>query len=138
MTKLAIQKAIEGGWRPKGSRIRNPKNVELELDDIEDIVDPTFYADAQGFRQSVASLFLDPSFWQALGKSLGWGVSLENSRVCSGCKSIPYYEANCIKVNKCNMTHIKGYNWKYQWHRFITHLSEGKDADSFFKDLLPS
>jgi hypothetical protein len=26
--------------------------------------------------------------------------------------------------------------WLYHWHRLIDHLAEGKDAESFFADLL--
>jgi hypothetical protein len=25
--------------------------------------------------------------------------------------------------------------WRFQWHRFIDHLADGKDADSFFAAL---
>ncbi len=55
-----------------------------------------------------APLPLSRSFWQALGKNLGQGDF---------------------------KTETKG-SWKHNWHMFIDHLAEGKDADSFFKELL--
>lgn len=57
------------------------------------------------------SPLLDPLFWQALGKAMGW-------------KEEMWWVNNYIEA------------WKYHWHRFIDHLAEGKDADSFFQDLL--
>jgi len=62
--------------------------------------------------------FLDPLFWQALGKSRGWGKkTLSNGLV-----------ANVGRDGYINV-------WHSYWHDFIDHLAEGKDAESFFKDL---
>lgn len=55
-------------------------------------------------------LLLDPKWWQALGKSLNWGDGWGE------------------------MLNEEG--WKHHWHRFIDHLAEGKDAESFFIELL--
>lgn len=85
----AIKKAIEGGW--DDSRYK------------------AFFS--EGVRMWHESAFLDPLFWQALGKSMGWQTE--------------------------NKTHFpQGIGWQYYWHRFIDHLAEGKDADSFFANLL--
>lgn len=53
---------------------------------------------------------LDPLFWQSLGKAMGWETQFDED---------------------------KGFNhqWQYEWHRFIDHLAEGKDAESFFESL---
>lgn len=55
--------------------------------------------------------FLDPVFWSSLGKGLGW-------------------------VNS-NQTYVPrpDTNWRVQWHFFIDHLAEGKDAVDFFAEL---
>lgn len=71
------------------------------------------------FHCSIHQLLLDPQFWQALGKALGWGdicINCHNS-VSSCCEE---------KYNK---------DWKYYWHKFIDHLADGKDIESFFKTL---
>ena len=55
---------------------------------------------------------LDPLFWQALGKALGWN-KIDAADWQDG---VP--------------------TWKNQWHRFIDHLAEGKDTTQFWDDLL--
>jgi hypothetical protein len=56
---------------------------------------------------------LDRNFWQALGKARGWAE-----------KGQFYWP---------NPKFVEG--WVFHWHRFIDHLSEGKDAESFFISL---
>jgi hypothetical protein len=103
--KQAIQKAIEGGWHP----------TYLTLPHLS-----KFKSDKE--------VLLDPLFWQAFGKAMGWGLG-GHFRDCPALKDgyySPSIECNCEKRE----------NWQYHWHRFIDHLSEGKDAESFFKDLI--
>ena len=54
-------------------------------------------------------IFHDPLFWQALGKALGWEQSEGNGEY-------PVY--------------------RDKWHQFIDHIMSGKDAESWFKELL--
>jgi hypothetical protein len=61
------------------------------------------------------TVLLDPFFWQALGKARGWSELKMPNR-----SPIGQYEEG---------------SWFSHWHRFIDHLAEGKDAESFFKDL---
>lgn len=63
-----------------------------------------------------SSILLDPLFWRALGKSLGW-EEIEHTHM----------------VTKKNVVTKM---WLSYWHRFIDHLAEGKDAESFFEELL--
>jgi hypothetical protein len=72
-------------------------------------------------------IFLDPSFWQSLGKALGW-IDAEYPNGSIMCNS-----------EKCDSRYCEyaGYrNPVDQWHRFIDHLAEGKTAESFFEALL--
>jgi hypothetical protein len=57
-----------------------------------------------------SDVFLDPLFWQSLGKALGWRQDEDQW----GDRA----------------------EWVSQWHRFIDHLAEGKDAESFFENTL--
>jgi hypothetical protein len=66
-------------------------------------------------QRSVEMAFLDPFFWQALGKARGWGELKLPNRSPIG-------------------QHEEG-RWFFHWHRFIDHLAEGKDAESFFESL---
>lgn len=63
----------------------------------------------------VCRSLLDPAFWQSLGKALGWKQVYERC-LNDGSKS-------------------QAREWVYQWHRFIDHLVQGKDAESFFHSL---
>jgi hypothetical protein len=54
-------------------------------------------------------ILLQPHFWSALGKARGWGYE----------KKWQY----------------NGAVWLESWHRFIDHLADGKDAESFFATL---
>jgi hypothetical protein len=65
-----------------------------------------------------ASILLDPLFFQALGKGLGW-------------KTKEQYIAD----GEEDPSGVKD-QWRYEWRRFIDHLAEGKDIESFFTNLL--
>lgn len=51
------------------------------------------------------TVFFDPQFWQALGKSLGWKNEFGPG------------------------------TWLRFWHNFIDHLAEGKSIESFFEQF---
>lgn len=92
--KEAIQKAMEGGWEP----VLNSKEYRYSIGNGNRIRILEDYHE-----------FLDPLFWQALGKAFGWEI-----------------------VSGSNMNH----QWTQEWHNFISHLIMEKDIESFFKDLL--
>lgn len=91
----AIREAVEkGGYMPP---------TAVDSDEIP--------AAIRYFAKSPYRVFLDPTFWQALGKARGWGAEAWG---------------------------WGGETWVMEWHRFIDALAEGKDAESFFKNLLPA
>jgi hypothetical protein len=65
------------------------------------------------FVIAVEETFLDPVFWQALGKALGWREE----------------KASVV------MYRVTEPEWQSTWHRFIDHLAEGNTAESFFEQL---
>lgn len=65
------------------------------------------------WKPEISAILIDPLFWQALGKGLWWEKK-HTHNVEDG------YD-NC---------------WECFWHRFIDHIAEGKDIDSFFANLL--
>jgi hypothetical protein len=108
-----ISKAMEGGWIPLKSILIKYIDA-FEQIDYDTVV---FYkgtspdlGEVLG-RISIARSILDYSFWQCLGKAMGW--SGEHYTLESGRKE-----------------------WVYKWHRFIDHLAEGKDIESFFDGLI--
>ena len=106
--KEAILKAIEGGW--------NRRTATLDMTIINEVV------------------LLDPLFWQAPGKAMGWG-----EHTCLVCG----YGTKMTRIIACDEErHKEGTiyeltsQWRWYWHRFTDHLAEGKDPDSFFQALL--
>ena len=85
-----IQRAIEGGLN-----YADPEIIKLES------------------RGALHRILLMPSFWQALGKAMGWG----SSNMCPSCNQVD---------------DIPKLDWFREWHRLIDALSEGKSIESFF------
>ncbi len=65
-------------------------------------------------------IFTDPAFWQALGNACGWVTDETRTQDWKDYVSGEEREKD----------------WKENWHSFIDHIAEGKDIDSFFKELL--
>lgn len=128
----AIQKAIEGGYGDFLSLkninqfyvvFNRKETTTIEKNDVEEIVPIT-----QSF--AIEHILLDPLFWEALGKSLGWS----NIKY-----TIPKFQRSAIpEDNRIGYKHETRdiSEWQFHWHRFIDHLAEGKDAESFFNELL--
>ena len=76
-----IKKAIEGGYK-------NDSKVDYRKWDL-------------------SSVYLDPSFWQSLGKALGWEGDDEDT----------FGE------------------WTNRWRKFIDYLIWGRTAEEYFKEL---
>lgn len=70
-----------------------------------------------------SDIFIDPAFWQALGKARGWFTKKDQ---CGGYDASTTYQTVREAQKRCSFCN---------WHRFIDHLAEGKDAESFFKNL---
>jgi hypothetical protein len=112
----AFQQAIASGWHHPFFR---------DGDHIADLSQETKLA-----------AFLNPPFWQSLGKALGWDRPIKYRQ------SIPARMVSRVSKNgvikyavpahirmMSKRTHDR---WTKEWHRFIDHLAEGKDAESFF------
>lgn len=111
----AIEEAVKRGYPLKEWKICEGKHI-------------------QSAKESVVFLdvvFLDPAFWQALGKARGWEGK------CSDCyKGEPHKW--CQSGSHLDLEPEKYHNnypWRVEWHRFIDHLAEGKEINEFFKEL---
>lgn len=63
--KKAIERAVKGGWKPKGYEhinLSSPKTIEVLI-----------------ISAGWGNLTSDPKFWQALGKAEGWGIEPSGS-----------------------------------------------------------
>lgn len=102
----ALKKAIEGGYTPC-------QNAQFKLWSNNG---------QESYRAQIGdSVFLDPLFWQCLGKAEEWFY--EDGR------SVAKYINNDPKHTQYDM-----YLW--HWHRFIDHLDQGGNVDEFFEKLL--
>lgn len=110
-----IQKAIEGGWKPKQIKFKSKTITETT---------------AHAFRMSFGDSFLlDPQFWQCLGKAMGW-----REFVCTECGGLYELVDGCKNNPSCIYSTAQE-EWFYQWHSLIDHLAEGKSIESFFEKL---
>ena len=103
--KEAIEKAYGAGY--------NPEKFNYTFKWEEDMSGAT-----EVYQIDPRKCQLDPLFWQALGKSLGWE------------------KADGVGGKYAQHPNERYAYWKWQWHRFIDHLAEGKDPDEFFKSLI--
>jgi len=105
-----IKKAIEGGYKLPEKYIVNKDTIEIKLwnggDDTE---------------WTPKNIYLDPLFWQSLGKSLGWDKKAKKG-----------YVRFCDIKDESGNTQ---FYWNYMWHRFIDSLASGKSIEEFFNEL---
>lgn len=131
--KEAIQKAIEGGWKIGDGRWDGEKihNIEIKKSQWMGYAkkglfgrefNPFAWKDIAivKFKEEevwvpLAETLLDHLWWQALGKAIGHG------------------KGQRVELGGGFWTEDM---WLKDWHRFIDHLAEGKDAESFFNELL--
>lgn len=120
-----IEKAIEGGFLPGGKFV----GLYSDVCDVE-----MLHSDGTADSICRYEMFLSPIFWQSLGKAIGWETVAENGYNKE--KLIRSYRGYSRGYGeKMWESALKKEGWNYQWHRFIAHLSEGKDAESFFETL---
>lgn len=108
--KEIIAKAVEGGWKKQLSR----KGIDhyLEMDEAH------------------AAVVLDPLFWQALGKALGWADTFDN--VTKGIRFNTNGESVMTEVHRGEVV------WQHYVHCFYDLILTGQPTEKFWADLLAS
>jgi hypothetical protein len=115
----AITKAVEGGYDTSRALYHD-------------------WQDPKRGQHSMEKMYLDPFFWQALGKSMGWCL---NDVCYANLGHIPlgYLSEEEIDWGGCDIctkgSVYKSESWRYHWHRLIDSLSEGKSIEQFFEQL---
>jgi hypothetical protein len=103
--ETAISDALANGW--------DDTNTAFGSDKPE-----TSMASVNGWEYD-EKVFLDPSFWQALGKARDWLDWIAEDHVyTTGQKGSGRFTCPICA-----------------WHCFIDHIAKGKDAESFFATL---
>lgn len=123
----AIEKAVEGGYHR--GQIGTSPIVEINCDFA--------ITETKGERNhyGLAWVWLDPLFWQSLGKAMGWPEDTTYCDHCGEADIADEYITHDEEHSDCSNILTFPKYWRYQWHRFIDHLAEGKDAESFFESL---
>jgi hypothetical protein len=135
--QTAIQLSVEGGWR----KDKHPK-IDVGPDGWVGITyggDP-FKDEWCGDHVFVEEMFLDPAFWQCLGKKMGWFSHREEwsdyghltgagEPFMGGLLEYPYQEGGTLSWTTKE-------KWRYEMHAFIDHLASGQTPESFFTNLL--
>ncbi len=87
-------------------------------------------------KMILSATALDPLFWQALGKALGWG-----KYICEYCRNDfdppetrAEVHALCIEHGLCKGMWVEG--WKPRAHRYFDLLLTGGDTEKFWNELL--
>lgn len=118
----AIKKAIDGGYIFDNSYIQktSPKWI------------------VEHYSYGISSMLMDPLWWKCLGKAMNWEEDTHSFMVptkrierviAGGGSKIFFRKSHMITRPRKNAI------WRKEWHNFIDHISEGKDAESFFKKL---
>lgn len=139
-TKQIIEDAIKGGWSIQRSyytrhidflklKSANSSWVVVELDATTWIEDPETGEDKEVNMTSshqMSSCLLDPTFWQAVGKTRGLG-DIHNEH----CSAIDYHEfTDAVECDCCAKT-----EWKNLWRKFIDHLADGNTYEEALSKL---
>jgi hypothetical protein len=120
MIQEAIDKATEGGYHIYGS-----DGMDTDYEGAtNDYSAWTRKDNESSFLIPTEETFLDPRFWQALGRALWWSEACDLSITC-----VHGHEA-------CRQCH--GYSWMDQWHCFIQALADGNTPEAFFAHLTSS
>jgi hypothetical protein len=113
----AMNKANKGGYHIHGSdgaeTYYSGANSEFSVWTRKD--------NDSSFIVPVAETFLDPHFWLALGRGLGWEQAVR--------------AVHAVENGRAMLVTRTGQQWLSHWHRFIDHLAEGKPPDAFFATL---
>jgi hypothetical protein len=116
----AMNKAVEGGYHIYGS-----DGMDTDYEGAtKDYSAWTRKDNASSFLVPTEETFLDPHFWQALGRALGWREAGDLALSC--------------RHGAEEGQRWRRYYWMYQWHCFIQALADGNTPDAFFAHLTSS
>jgi hypothetical protein len=116
----ALDKAHEGGYHIYGS-----DGMDTDYEGAtNDYSAWTRKDNESSFIVPTEKTFLDPQFWQALGRALGWHEACDLTLLC-------VHEAE-------EGQRYRGYYWMYMWFRFIQALADGNTPEAFFAHLTSS
>lgn len=125
MTSLetCIREAVEkGGWEAFGHCSKECVTpASFRIADGTIIFWEGEYTDEGSAEYDLATVLFDPLFWSALGRARGWSTG--------------FVHYGHFKRAETAADRAETDEALHNWHRFIDHLAEGKDAELFFATL---
>lgn len=112
--KDSIEKAIEGGWTHRDWQLSAASLLRVTDHFVQSKTGNNDWHDIF----EIESMLLDPKFWQALGKTLGW-----DSPTGRETGTVSYQEATGEPY------------WLYRMHRMIDALADGKTIEEYIATL---
>ena len=111
--------AIENGWATfKGHKIDSVRLLNSGDKRLAEVIEEHEGRSSSSTTFSYDEFFLDPLFWQSLGKGLAWEETVE------------------VKVPDFPLTPaLKATQWKVHWHYFIDAVADGRTPEEFFREL---
>jgi hypothetical protein len=105
--------------------------------------------DVQQFSDVTAEILLDPKFWQALGKTMGWEkeneevyIELPEMQEERRLKLMDIEDNEGVILRRENLGVIvapyalnKKYSWRKEWHRMIDALASDQTIEQYFETL---
>jgi len=117
MIQEAMHKAVAGGYH-----IASADGADIAYNGANDDFSAWTRTDTESsFMVPVEETWLDPRFWHALGRTLGWS---------EGCD----LAITCVHDDEEGQSG-RGSYWMYQWHCFIQAIADGHTPSAFFAQL---
>lgn len=116
--KTAIELAIKGGYDARWDN-----DVEIFFSVRRSGSEPHLL---KTLTEEVVAL--DPSFWQALGKELGWSDSFDNVYRGESMNSEGTWETREVHITEKVANHYA--------HRFYDKILQGEDTTEFWNEIL--
>jgi len=115
----AFKISIENGWTTfKGHKIDSVRLLNSGDKRLAEVIEEHEGRSSSSTTFSYDEFFLDPLFWQCLGKGLGWEETVE------------------VEISDFPLTPaLKATQWKVHWQHFIDILAEGRTPEAFFREL---
>jgi hypothetical protein len=121
-TEQIIEKSIEGGFGDLIDKTHEIVKIVIHDDDIKVFVYSEDVRFVHHYDYSFKAMLLRPSFWKCLERALHWDGEV-----------VVEVQDDGENIREHSYLYPK---WQWHWHKFIDHLAEGKDYESYFKKLL--
>jgi hypothetical protein len=129
--KEAIEKAVEGGWLKEVQLVQWGEFQEFPSGRLRlNFYDPQT-SQKDYFDYEPEKIALDPSFWQALGKALGW-----EKYACSDCREQKGFTFDSCVACDAERGRVEQETYLVYAHWFYDLILTGGDTEAFWKDIL--